>query len=112
MHTEQNAPHNHSKLCPCPPLTPTTLEIIQAYFKQINPPLGHKSKNKKYTHLLKFNFKWGLFYKNCKILQKNYPLQPPFQYLQLCIWAPNKKIHAHTSVCLVKSFPKWYDTTR
>ena len=34
MHTEQNAPHNHSKLCPCPPLTPTTLEIIQAYFKK------------------------------------------------------------------------------
>ena len=52
MHTEQNATHNHSKLCLCPAQPPpsnpppkphtTTLEIIQAYFMQITPP-GLKS---------------------------------------------------------------------
>ena len=47
MHTEQNAPHNHNKLCPRPrPLYPQTPhptpshEIIQAYLTQINPLWG------------------------------------------------------------------------
>ena len=59
MHTEQNAPHNHSKLCPCPPLTPTTLEIIQAYFKQINPVPGAQIKKQKIHASLKIQFQVG-----------------------------------------------------
>ena len=100
---EQNAPHNHSKLCPCPlpPSTPkphtTTLDITQAYFIQITPcpipPPGLKSKNKKYMPLLKFNFRWGLFY--TKFSKKIIPLQPsnsgppfclPLQILSKMVW--------------------------
>ena len=88
----QNAPHKHSKLCPChcplllpppshPPLPPkphtTTLEIIQAYIIQIIPRPTPRAQIKKYTCLLKFNFVWGLLY--TKFCQKNYsPPNPPF----------------------------------
>ena len=97
MHTEQNAPHTHKKLCPCPcsPLTPTpstpkphttTLEIIQSYFIQIThspAPLGAQIKKQKYT---------CRFYTK---LQNSPKITPPptphFQHLQVPIWAPNQK---------------------
>ena len=80
------SPTTTTNSVPAPTPKPT-LEIIQAYFLQIIPP--GDSKQKKYTRLLKFNFRWGLFKTKLQNSPKNLP--PSFQHLQLRIWAQNQK---------------------
>ena len=101
------SPTTTTNSVPAPTPKPT-LEIIQAYFLQIIPP--GDSKQKKYTRLLKFNFRWGLFKTKLQNSPKNLPpllSAPATPHL-----GPKSKIHLQHSVHLIKFFPKWYDMTQ
>ena len=69
----------------------TTLEIIQAYFIQINPPPGAQIKKQIYTCILKFHFRWGLFYTKLQNSPKIPPSNPILSIPQLRIWTPSQK---------------------
>ena len=79
------------------PSTPqtTTLEIIQAYFKQINPPPPGAQIKKQIKHAsLKIQFQVGLFH--AKLLNSPNNIYPPpsaspFQHPQHRIWAQIQK---------------------
>ena len=71
---------------------------------------NEKTKNK---HLLKFNFKRGIFITNCQIIEKK--LLPPWgspTWPRYPAPATKSKICSATVVWLDNSVPKWYDTTR
>ena len=80
MHTKQYAPHNHTKLCPCPPPrphgpppltpqnpTPPTLKLFRPILTKLRPP-GSNQKTK-----IQGSIKIQFQVENCKILQKITP---------------------------------------
>ena len=91
---------------PQPPNPP--LKLFRPIFYKLSPP-GTQNK-KKYTRLLKFNFRWGLFKTKLQNSPKNLPpllSAPATPHL-----GPKSKIHLQHSVHLIKFFPKWYDMTQ
>ena len=87
-----------NKMHPSTPQT-TTLEIIQAYFKQINPPPGAQIKKQIKHASLKIQFQVGLFHAKLLNSPNNIyppPLQPlPFNTHNTASGPKFKNSHAH-----------------
>ena len=98
MHIGQNEPHNHSKLClqlePPPPLPPNPtqppLKLFRPILYKLTPPEA-QIKKQIYTCILKFHFRWGLFYTKLQNSPKIPPSNPILSIPQLCIWTPSQK---------------------
>ena len=116
IHTNLATPESFTMLCPPVQKLVHIIRNTKTPNHEHHPlytATGGSNQNIKIYPSLKIRFQVGsVLYKNANFSKKITPSNPYFSTLAAPHLGPKSKFCSNHSVCLVKSFQKWYDTSR